>query len=139
MRPMRRFLIAMCFSALPGAVFAQYYEAINLLKVVPLGGTTFEVIEGHGEGPRGIWCAAANFAERRLGAPGPARLYIRSGRGPSVSGAGRIGVVFTLDATTLTSSPVRSYSVNVTQPGLNLPVGHAIQFCKDYLLELNDF
>tara|TARA_B110000879_G_C10736642_1_gene342478 strand:- start:304 stop:513 length:210 start_codon:yes stop_codon:yes gene_type:complete len=67
-------LAAVVAAALPVLASAQTYRAVNNLNVVPLSGSIFEVIEARGEGPRGIWCAAAEFAERRLGAKG--RIYI---------------------------------------------------------------
>ncbi len=135
---MRPCLFAVFLSALPIPASAQTYQAINLLNVIPVDSSSFEVIEDNSEGARGIWCAAAGFAEDRLGANGPAELYVKRGRGPSVSLPGRKGVVFTLQASQLNDPVIKSYSVTVDQPGLSLPVGHAIQFCKDYLIELND-
>jgi len=135
---MRILILAAFCAGLPLAAAAQTYQAINRLYVIPVSGTDFEVIEDHGEGPRGMWCAAASYAHDRLGASGGARLYVKNARSPSVSVSGRTGVVFTLDEASLTVPPTRSYSVSVRTPGLNLPVGHAIEFCKDFILELND-
>lgn len=135
---MRRFILAGLLTALPFGAAAQTYQAINRLTVIPLGGSDFEVIEDNGEGPRGLWCAAAEFAEDRLGASTAARLYVKDARGPTKSGVGRTGVVFTIDEASLSVPARRSYSVSVDVAGLNLPVGHAIQFCRDYLIELND-
>ncbi|QUJ75193.1 hypothetical protein KDD17_09155 [Sulfitobacter albidus] len=114
---------------LPAAASAQAYRAVNDLTVVPLQGGSFEVIEGRGEGPRGIWCAAAEYAERRLGADG--RVYIQDGRGPARSVAGRKSVVFTTDARALSQPPSQSIALSTSQIGIGLPVDHAIQFCRD--------
>lgn len=114
--------------AAPLAAQAQTYRAVNDLNVIPLGGSTFEVIEARGEGPRGMWCAAAEYAERRLGAKG--RVYIRDARGPSRSVKGRKSVVFTTNAAALTQGPFRSTSLNTSQVGVGLPIAHAIQFCR---------
>ena len=122
-------LLALGLSAPLGA---QTFEAVNRLIVVPLNAAEFEVIEARGEGARGLWCAAADYALRKGGS---GRLYVSRARGRSVSGAGRIGVTFTLDETRLSAAPFRSYSVSVNAVGENLPVRHAYQFCKDYLLE----
>lgn len=127
---MRRIVFATALiCALPAMAQAQTYRAVNDLNVVPLGGTTFEVIEARGEGPRGIWCAAAEYAERRLGAGG--RVYISEGRGPARSAAGRKSVVFTTNAANLTRGPFKSVSVSTSSVGVGLPVAHAIQFCRD--------
>lgn len=107
---------------------AQTFRAINDLNVVPLSRSTFEVIEARGQGPRGIWCAAAEYAERRLGASG--RVYIRDGRGPAQSVEGRSSVVFTTNAGELDQGPFQSTSLNTSQVGVGLPIDHAIQFCR---------
>ncbi len=112
---------------LPTAAVAQSYGAVNHLDVVPLGPATFEVIEARGEGPRGIWCAAADYAERRLRATG--RIYIREARGPAKSAPGRKSVVFTTDPQSLPQGPFRSLTLDTSQVGVGLPIGHAIQFC----------
>lgn len=127
-------LLALCLAQ---AAPAQTFQAVNRLIVVPLNGSDFEVIEARGEGARGLWCAAADYALRR-GAARDGRLYVKSPRGPAVSGLGRRGVTFTLDAAQLGEAPFRSYSVSVNRAGQSLPVHHAYQFCKDYLIELDD-
>lgn len=125
-------------SLLPLSASAQVYTAENRLIVAPLTNTTFEVIEARGEGARGIWCAAASYAQEILRAPGASRLYVKTARGPSISGFGRKGVVFTINASELSVPPSQSTSVSVRIPGQGLPVHHARQFCIDYLLDLFD-
>ena len=136
---MKRLALAAILSAVPLVAFAQSFTAVNELQVIPLSDASFEVIEDHGEGARGMWCAAAEFAEERLGTPSAAEIYVKSPRGPSISGVGRTGVVFTLNDAELSEPAFKSYSVSVRNVGQALPVGHAIQFCKDYILELKDF
>jgi len=120
---------ALAFAALPATLSAQNYRAVNYLTVVPLTGASFEVIEAHGEGSRGMWCAAADYAERKLNATD--RVYIAEPRGPSKTAAGRKSVVFTTDAASLVQGPSRSVSVDTSQVGIGLPIAHAIQFCRD--------
>ncbi len=135
---MRRHLLAIAFAALPAMAGAQSFTAENRLEVVPLNGGQFEVIEARGEGPRGIWCAAADFARDRLGVPGAERVYISRGRGPSVSGARRKSVIFTTDPDVLSRPPFQSVSLSTDQVGMGLPVNHAHQFCIDHLLDIFD-
>ena len=97
--------------------------------MVPLGGSKFEVIEQRGEGSRGIWCVAAEYAERRLGASG--RVYVSEGRGPARSVQGRKSVVFTTNAASLSQGPSQSLVVSTSRVGAGLPIAHAIQFCCD--------
>lgn len=134
---MRAQIIATVIAAvLPVMVSAQSYRAVNHLDVVPLSRTTFEVIEARGEGPRGIWCAAADYAERRLGARG--RIYISGARGPARSVAGRKSVVFTTDVSSLSQGPFQSTTLSLGQVGVGLPIAHAIQFCRRDEFELSD-
>ena len=133
-----RFVILAAICALaPTLATAQTFTSINQLKVVPLNGSEFEVIEARGEGARGIWCAASDFALKRLGLD-RGRIYVHSARGPSISGLGRKGVVFTADPGRLSVPPSTSHSVSVRNVGQGLPIQHANLFCKDYLIELRD-
>lgn len=135
---MRSIILATIIAtALPAVLSAQSYRAVNYLDVVPLGGASFEVIEARGEGPQGMWCAAADYAMARLGARG--RIYILTGRGPSQNVSGRKSVVFTTDANRLPQGPSRSISLNTSQVGVGLPVNHAIQFCRRDEFELSEF
>lgn len=130
------FYAALLAVVMPVGASAQTFRAVNDLNVVPLGRSTFEVIEARGEGPRGIWCAAAEYAERRLGAQG--RIYISEARGPSRSIAGRKSVVFTTNAASLTQGPFRSTSLSTSQVGIGLPIDHAIQFCRSDDFDISD-
>jgi hypothetical protein len=132
---MRIILAAAITATIPFAASARNYEAVNGLDVIGLTGSSFEVIEKYGEGPRGIWCAAASYALYEVGAPNSSRMYIKSPRGPSVSGVGRTSVVFTFDPNDLPSPPRKSVSVDVDQQSIGLTAGHAIQFCRDYIIE----
>ncbi len=136
---MRRLLTLLICLLLPLQAAAQAYRAENWLVVVPLNAHDFEVIEDRGEGARGIWCAASDFAQTVLALPPAERLYIKTPRGPSVSGAGRRGVVFTTQAGRAGPDVGPSYSVSVRRAGENLPSHHARQFCRKDLIELEDF
>tara|TARA_R110002094_G_scaffold1131_1_gene5701 strand:+ start:7256 stop:7669 length:414 start_codon:yes stop_codon:yes gene_type:complete len=130
---MRPLILAALCAILPFAAAAQAFRAENRLTVVPLNANDFEVIEGLGAGPRGIWCAASDFATSRLGRPGTSRIYLKTPRSPSLNMAGRKGVVFTTDPARLGVEPSRSYFLSVRKVGLSLPVAHAYLFCSDYL------
>lgn len=135
---MRSIVAIALFLALPSLASAQGYVAVNQLKVIPLGGGDIEVIEARGDGARGMWCAAADYVVRQIGVTRGQRLYVKRARGPSLSGAGRIGVVFTTDAKALPVTPSQAVSVSVRTPGQGLPVRHAHQFCKDYEIDIDD-
>ena len=59
---MKRLALVAILSTMPMAAVAQPFTAVNRLQVISLSGTAFEVIEDHGEGARGLWCAAAEYA-----------------------------------------------------------------------------
>ncbi|MEQ6204106.1 hypothetical protein ABMC88_13735 [Sulfitobacter sp. HNIBRBA2951] len=128
MRPL--ILAAAIATALPAIASAQTYRASNDLTVVPLTRSTFEVIESRGEGPRGMWCAAAEYSERKLGKFG--RVYIAKARGASQTRDGRKAVTFTTNAASLSQGPSTSVSLSTRQVGVGLNTAHAIQFCRDY-------
>ena len=136
---MRKSILTLLCLLMPLHAAAQAYRAENWLIVVPLTARDFEVIEDHGAGARHIWCAAADFAQNVLGLPRGERLFVKTPRGPSVSGVGRTGVVFTTDPERVSGDPGQSYSVTVRRAGENLPSHHARQFCLDRQIELEDF
>lgn len=133
---MRAFVFALTCTLAPLAGHAQTFQSFNHLTVVPLSKTDFEVIEARSEGPRGIWCAAADYADKRLGGGDKKRIYVKTASGPSTRVKGRKAVAFTTNARSVNARS--SLSVSVRQPGLGLPVNHAIQFCKDYLDDRHD-
>jgi hypothetical protein len=136
---MRKSILTLLCLLMPLHAAAQAYRAENWLIVVPLTARDFEVIEDHGAGARHIWCAAADFAQNVLGLPRGERLFVKTPRGPSVSGVGRTGVVFTTDPERVSGDTGQSYSVTVRRAGENLPSHHARQFCLDRQIELEDF
>ncbi len=129
---------ALAVGLVPVSASAQVFEAVNKLKVVALNASDFEVIEARGEGPRGLWCAAADYAQARYGGAGQQRIYVKTPRGAAQSVSGRKGVVFTVDANRVGAAPQQSLSVTVRTPGVNLSRNHSIQFCKDYTIEIED-
>lgn len=110
-------------------VAAKTYRAINWLPVILLTNDTFEVIEDRGAGPRGIWCAAADYT-RAIGRDTTRkRLYILEARGPSKRVKGAKSVVFTLEPDEELARSPQSYSLSVRRVGDNLAVSHALNFC----------
>lgn len=123
--------------AMPLMASAKPYTAENFLKVWALGPVTFEVIEANGEGARGIWCAAASYAERRLRIDPASIIYISVPRGPSTSQPKRKGVVFTLDPDTLPETAVQQQLSFATtrSAGTSFPSYLARSFCRDHFGE----
>ena len=62
----------------PSVAFA--FRASNYLRVNPEGPGTFEVIQSGGISAADAWCAAGEFAIRRLGVAGNQPIYLVEGR-----------------------------------------------------------
>ncbi|NNE53405.1 MAG: hypothetical protein HKN30_13520 [Sulfitobacter sp.] len=123
---MRFLFAAMLVATLATPLAAQTFRAEGGITVTPVPGG-FSVPDGGGMGARGMWCAAADYAIRRLGAVGIERLYVAqpySGR--------RSPVVFTLDPADLEPSRVLIPGFTIRRAGANLSVGHAMSFCADF-------
>lgn len=131
-------IVAVLASVLASGAAAQTFTAVNKLSVIALNASDFEVIEARGEGARGMWCAAASYALTKKRMQRNHRIYVKTARGPSISRPGRKGVVFTDDARRLSQGPSKSVSVSTNVVGMGLPVAHAIQFCRDNLIEPED-
>ncbi|WP_390912791.1 hypothetical protein [Pseudosulfitobacter sp. SM2401] len=136
---MRKFtpcvMIAATCAAFGTAASANGFYLDPRLDVNPVSATQFEVIEGRGEGARGMWCAAALHSVNQLGVQ-RGRIYVAQARGLAVTAQGRKGVVFSTQAV---GDAGPSPSVTVRQVGANLPVQHALQFCRDYDINSSDF
>lgn len=116
---------------------AMPVQARNLeyfLKTYPLsGGQEFEVLNRPGTGPSLFWCGAGTHAVRKLGLGMMDRIYLVQGRAPSVTRPGETAVTFTVDP----HHPVvgkhqdEGWSLSITDPGFNLSVGSARQYCYE--------
>ena len=106
---------------------AQTFRAENRVDVTGTAGG-FLVANGGGQGARGMWCAAADYSKRVLGAHGTQRIYVAQAlqRGAPAH--------FTLDPTGLTPSRVSIVSASLRTPGASLSVYHAYVFCADHRL-----
>lgn len=90
----KRFLgiaVLTAVTALP-AVPARAMLASNGMRVEPVGGVDFEVRFRAGESVQDYWCAAGDFAQRRLGARAVDRIF-RVSPPPRRQGQ---GIVFSL-------------------------------------------
>ena len=86
---------AVMVAAVPAADAAGFRAPFNY-RVNPVNANVFEVIpRSSGSGPT-IWCAAADYARRALGAAWTTQVYVARGRGPSVTTNRRSAVHFTI-------------------------------------------
>lgn len=109
---------------------ANAYTAKNRLSVAPVDGAVFEVVgNAGGTGARDFWCAAGEYAFSQ-GAASNTRIYLVSGRQPSVSEPGRTAVRFTLSPQAAGIAPISPQLVlSVNVPGDNLRTASAREYC----------
>jgi len=131
-------LLAAAFTAPLEA--AEPYRAFNTLGVVPdpERPETFRVISRAHGGPADYWCAAGDYARRKLGAGVTARVYVLRPPGPSPVAFGRHAYTFTTSPPSDLVDGRRPgdrgrYSISLDEPGYNLSVAHARGFCADSL------
>lgn len=125
--------LSFCAAQASAEIWLSLYRGLNL-DVNRVSATRFEVIERRGAGAADIWCAAALFAEQTLGQT-RGRIYVDTPRGPAQTAPGRKGVIFTTQAPANASTSV---SVSVRQAGQGLRIAHAIQFCRNHIIEPGD-
>lgn len=70
--------------------------APNGFQTEAMSATSFEVIPRARKDIDGYWCAAADFARRKLGAGWQQQIYVLRGYGPSVTTGRKTAVQFTL-------------------------------------------
>lgn len=96
--------------------------APNGYRTEPINSTDFEVIPRVDQFVDGYWCAAADFARRKLGAGWHQQIYVLRGYGPSVTTGRRTAVQFSIkkpegitppQSNIVTSSFVPGYSMSV--------------------------
>ena len=111
---------------------AQAFTAINRLDVNPLPERgMFEVIQSRGAGPRQIWCAAADYARRELGAAAAQRIVLVAPRSAAVTRANRTAVTFRLAPRAARPENRGGVSTTVRIPGEAYSTFFARGFCDD--------
>lgn len=117
-----------CLAALP--ISAHAFTTNNSYGVAPVNEAVFEVVSRRGaSSPRGFWCAAGQYAFS-LGVRTNTRIYLVSGRQPSVTDPGRTAVRFTLAPEAAGITPINpQLSLSVDVPGDNVSVAAAREFC----------
>lgn len=103
------------------------YRAQNGLDITATGAGAFAVQRSGGAGPRETWCAASEYAARRLGVRGAARLYLAEGAGA------RGPVHFTLTAPADGGTRLGqggNYSVRLDLAGFHMSQIHAEALCR---------
>lgn len=105
------------------------YLAVNNFRVVPSPDPArFEVVANAGGGGSDFFCAAADYAYKRLDVPTNARVVLVAPVGPSVANPGGRGAFFTV-APRGTVPPSKGLSVRMSRAGENYSIAHARNFC----------
>ncbi len=112
--------------ALPST--ADAFTTRHGARVNPVNDAVFEVVPKSGSGTD-IWCAAGDYAQRGLGAPWSARIYVVRGRGPSVTTNRKTAVHFTLNPSRVGVQPAQSFSLNGFKVGDSMSVQQAFGYC----------
>ena len=101
------------------------FSAKYTIPIVPVGPTTFEVIEADGAGGTQLWCAGGIFTRRVLGVE-RGNLTVKNVRGPSQMVLGRKAVKFTTD---IVPGAKKSYSEGDRTAGKTMSIAHANALC----------
>lgn len=121
--------LVVCALALPAP--ADAFTGRRGVKVNPVDSVVFEVIARTAGSGADYWCGAAEYAQRALGAPWTATIFIARGRGPSVTTGRKSAVQFTLDPSAAgTSDDKRSWSLNALRAGDSMSVQSAYTYCE---------
>lgn len=132
--------ITLCLLAAPAAAFRPHIP-------LDIGTTnspqTYEVFEQRGAGPTHMWCAAADHANRFLGAPSAQRIYVARPLGASDLEPHRTSVRFSLSPPqagldtgqgtgAAAPNPVLAHA-SIRQAGASMNLTQALQYCTDHL------
>jgi len=96
--------------------------------------TGFSVVSQPRAGPSDFWCAAGDYAERRLGARPVTPVFIAEGRVPSPLSWGRFAVSFALEdpgAPVPEPSGLRAVLLPIDTPGVSVSAAQGRSFCRD--------
>jgi hypothetical protein len=124
-----RFLALGCF-CLSTSLQAGTLGDEMRIDVNKISDTEFEVLDWNQSSPHAFWCGAANYIEVRTGQSELTTIYLKSPPGPSVTKAGKKGVVFSTSAAGLPEG-TGGLDVGVDQPGQSLKSFQARGFCRD--------
>lgn len=104
------------------------FRASNGFLVHPIGDGRFEVIPRGNSSSKGFFCAAGDYAQRRLGEPPAARVVLTSPIGPAINNPGGNSAKFTVAPPG--SSRNSGIFVNTRRAGQSLTIGHARTLCN---------
>ena len=129
---MKPFLMSICAASLVVVSIPTGSEAFSArhgTRVNPVDGVVFEVVPKGSGLSNEIWCGAAEYARRGLGAAWTDRIYVSRGRGESVTTGRRSAVQFTLDPNGAGVIPSENWLQIGFSVGNNMTIRQATEFC----------
>lgn len=120
------FALATLLAILPGVAAA--WRALNLLEVVQISDTVWEVIGEPGSWAVDYWCGAGDYATSVLRSSSVTRIYVWRGVGPSVARPGRTSVQFAF-APPEGADTSTGLTLDIKRAGDNLTTAFARQYC----------
>ncbi len=125
------FICVTAVVALTGAARdADAFTSRKGARVNPVNSLVFEVVPRNSRGSE-IWCGAADYAHRALGAPWQSRIYVYREMGQSETTGRRTAVQFTMDPQAAGIAPgASSLSLNNFVVGDSMSVQQAFTHCQ---------
>ena len=109
---------------------AGFLDLRHGLTLTAIDSAVFEVTHRYEDSPRAYWCGAGEYARTILGAATRDRVYLVSGRQPSVGRPGATAIRFTITPQAAGIIPRDSgVSLSTSGAGASLRVGQAQTFC----------
>ncbi len=127
---MKQMMITATLAAFALGIPATAEAAPNGYRTEPINGTDFEVIPRADQFTEGYWCAAADFARRKLGAGWQQPIYVLRGYGPSVTTGRRTAVQFSIKQPTGVTPQQSSIVTSSFVPGSSMSVSAANARCN---------
>ena len=119
-------LLATLVVAFAAPASSQDFRAENHMRVTATGAGSFTVSGMAELGARDYWCAAGDYATRRLGLRPTDRLFVTQ---PYAKSARSVG--FSVEAGNLVPKGALVLGVTLNEPGSDMSVGQARGYCAD--------
>ena len=114
-----------------GPAFRPVFVARNDLLVYPMPDGTFEVQARAGTAGPQYFCAAGDYAWRRLNVPVAARVVVVRPDGPSSTNPGGRGMVFKVVPQGAATSEDQGWTVSMRRAGENHSVAMSRALCRN--------
>lgn len=126
-----RAMMAAVAMALAVPVPAFAFSSINGTRVNPVNANVFEVVPKNSGQGTAIWCAAADYARRKLKLDWQADIYVARGLGQSETTKRRSAVQFTANPGAVGITPTTSFRINNFKVGDHMSVSQANSYCEE--------